>query len=87
MSQLTPMLRQYMGIKGENPDSISKIMDTPDYEKFLEKISADLIGKDIIIKGRAKFSDFSNAYELVASNFQYVDIGKELELEVKELEM
>lgn len=71
----------------ENPDTISKIMDTPDYEKFLEKISADLIGKDIIIKGRAKFSDFSNSYELVASNFQYLDIGKELELEVNELEI
>jgi len=70
---------------GESPEVILKIMDTPDYEKFLEKVSADLIGKDIIIKARAKFSDFSNSYELVASNFQYIDISKELELEVKEI--
>jgi len=70
---------------GENPEIILKIRDTPDYEKFLEKVSADLIGKDIMIKARAKFSDFSNSYELVASNFEYMDIDKELELQAKEI--
>ena len=54
-------------------------MDTPDYEKFLEKISADLIGKDIIIKARAKFSDFSNSHEIFVYDFKELNINEELE--------
>ena len=36
MSQLTPMLRQYMGIKGDNPDSILFYRMGDFYEMFFE---------------------------------------------------
>jgi len=71
---------------GEDTDMILKIRDTPDFEKYLEKKSTDLLGKDIVIRGRAKYSDFSSAYEIVAFDFQDLNINKELEKVIKEIE-
>ena len=71
---------------GEKTDVILKIKETPDFDSFLEKKSADLLGKDIIIKGKAKFSDFSNSYEIVAYAFQDVNVNEELEKLIKEIE-
>ncbi|MFX0057247.1 MAG: DUF2240 family protein [Candidatus Hodarchaeota archaeon] len=64
-----------------------KIKETPDFEKFIAKTSENLIGKDIILKGRAKYSDFSNSYEINVNDFQFVDIDEELAQEVKEIEI
>jgi hypothetical protein len=66
--------------------SIMKLRDTPEYDNFLENIDKKLIGKDVIVKGRAKFSEYTGAYELIADNFQYVDFDKELEKVMKEIE-
>ncbi len=71
---------------GEKTDVILKIKETPDFDSFLEKKSADLLGKDIIIKGKAKFSDFSNSYEIVAYAFQDINVNEELEKLIKEIE-
>jgi hypothetical protein len=54
--------------------------------KFLEKKSADLLGKDIIIRGKAKYSDFSSAFEIVAFDFQDLNVNEELEKTIKEIE-
>ncbi|MFW9938558.1 MAG: DUF2240 family protein [Candidatus Thorarchaeota archaeon] len=67
--------------------NLVKIKDTPDYERFIAKISENLIGKDIILKGRAKYSDFSNSYEINVIDFQFLDINEELEREIKEIEI
>jgi hypothetical protein len=67
--------------------NIVKIKDTPDYKKLIEKISENLIGKDLILKGRAKYSEFSNSYELNVSDFQFLDINEELEREINEIEI
>ena len=67
-------------------ESIMKFRDTLEYDNFLENIDKKLIGKDVIVKGRAKFSEYTGAYELIADNFQYVDIDKELEKIIKEIE-
>ncbi|MCK4286710.1 MAG: hypothetical protein KAX18_10935, partial [Candidatus Lokiarchaeota archaeon] len=42
-------------------EKLVQIKETPDFDKFLEKKSSELSGKDIIIKGKAKFSDYSNS--------------------------
>lgn len=73
-----------IGIKTEK---IVQIKDTPDFEKILEKKSSELLGKDIIIKGRAKFSDYSNSYEISIYDFKNININEELEKVMKEIEL
>ncbi|MFX1477179.1 MAG: DUF2240 family protein [Promethearchaeota archaeon] len=67
-------------------NKLVQIKETSDFDKFLEKKSSELIGKDIIIRGRAKYSDFSNSYEIMVYDFKYLDIEKELEKAIKEIE-
>jgi replication factor A1 len=81
----------FMGEKAEKligvaTDKLVQIKETPDFEKFLEKTSSELLGKDIIIKGRAKFSDYSNSYEISVYDFKYLDIDEELERAMKIIE-
>ncbi|MFW9771069.1 MAG: hypothetical protein ACFFEO_02710 [Candidatus Thorarchaeota archaeon] len=64
---------------GKQTEIIIKVMDTPDFEKILEKLSNNLLGKDIYIKGKAKYSDFTNSYELNAFDFQEIDVDYDLE--------
>ena len=71
---------------GEKTDVILKIKETPDFEGFLQKRSKDLLGKDIVIKGRVRFSDYSNSYEISAYEFQDVNTNEELEKVIKEIE-
>ena len=52
-----------------------------------EKKSSEFLGKDIIIKGRAKFSDFSNQYEISVYDFKDVNIDDELERVMKKIEI
>jgi replication factor A1 len=71
---------------GVKTDKLVQIKETPDFEKFLEKKSSEFLGKDIIIKGRAKFSDYSNSYEIMAYDFKYLDVNEELEREIRKIE-
>ena len=71
---------------GEKTNVILKIKETPDFEGFLQKRSKDLLGKDIVIKGRVRFSDYSNSYEISAYKFQDVNTNEELEKVIKEIE-
>jgi len=70
---------------GEKAELIVKVKDTPDYEKLLRKLSSSIIGKDIMIKGRVKFNDYSDSYEIVASNFQDINVNDDLENRIKEI--
>ncbi|MBY9016898.1 MAG: DUF2240 family protein [Candidatus Lokiarchaeota archaeon] len=70
---------------GEKAEIIVKIKDTPDYEKLLKKFSSDIIGRDIMIKGRVKFNDYSDSYEIVASNFQDINVDDDLVNRIKEI--
>jgi replication factor A1 len=81
----------FMGEKAEkiigvNTASIAQIKETPEFEKFLEKKSSEFLGKDIIIKGRAKFSDYSNQYEISVYDFRDINIDEELERVMKKIE-
>ncbi|MHA1914437.1 MAG: DUF2240 family protein [Promethearchaeota archaeon] len=71
---------------GVKTDKLVQIKETPDFEKFLEKKSSEFLGKDIIIKGRAKFSDYSNSYEISVYDFKYLNIDEELERAIKKIE-
>jgi len=70
---------------GNNADTIIKVKDTPDYEKLLEKFSAEIVGRDIMIRGSVKFNDFSDSYEIVASDFQDINVEEELDNSMKEI--
>lgn len=72
---------------GEKTEELAKIKETPNFDKFLEEKSAELLGKDIVIRGKAKFSDFSSSYELVAYDFKDVNITEDLEKTIKEIEI
>lgn len=70
---------------GSKADLIAKVKDTPDYEKLLENFSSDIVGRDITIKGRVKFSDYSDSYEIVASDFRDIKVEDELENRINEI--
>ena len=70
---------------GSKAELIAKVKDTPDYEKLLEKFSSEIVGRDIMIKGKVKFSDYSDSYEITASNFQDINIEDDLENAINEI--
>ncbi|MFX1280352.1 MAG: DUF2240 family protein [Promethearchaeota archaeon] len=81
----------FMGEKAEKligveTEKLVQIKETPDFEKFLENKSSELLGKDIIIKGKAKFSDYSSSFEISVYDFKYLDIDDELERVMKTIE-
>jgi len=81
----------FMGEKAEKligveTDKLVQIRETPDFEKFLEKKSSEILGKDIVIKGKAKFSDYSSSYEISVFDSKYLDIDEELERVMKIIE-
>jgi len=70
---------------GSKADLIAKVKDTPDYEKLIENFSSEIVGKDITIKGKVKFSDYSDSYEIVASDFRDIRVEEELENRINEI--
>ena len=60
-------------------------MDKPDYDNFLENLSVEIVGRDMMIKGRAKFSDYSNTYELMTSDFKEIAVEEEIKQKIKEI--
>ncbi|MFW9901161.1 MAG: DUF2240 family protein [Candidatus Thorarchaeota archaeon] len=77
---------QAENLLGIETNKIMQLKETPEFEKFLEKKSSEFLGKDIIIKGRAKFSDYSNQYEVSVYDFKDVNIDEELERAMKKIE-
>ncbi len=72
---------------GVETANVVQLKETPEFEKFLEKKSSEFLGKDVIIKGRAKFSDYSNQYEISVYNFKDINIDDELERVMKKIEI
>ncbi|MCK4379954.1 MAG: DUF2240 family protein [Candidatus Lokiarchaeota archaeon] len=71
---------------GVETANVVQLKETPEFEKFLEKKSSEFLGKDVIIKGRAKFSDYSNQYEISVYDFKDINIDDELERVMKKIE-
>lgn len=84
----------FIGEQAENiikmeTDNIAKLSETPEYENFFNNLSQNLLGKDLLLRGKAKFSDYSNSYELIANNFKEInekEVNLELEKTIHEIE-
>jgi len=72
---------------GVETAKVVQLKETPEFEKFLEKKSSEFLGKDIVIKGRAKFSDFSEQFEISVYNFKDINIDDELERVMNKIEI
>lgn len=64
---------------GESTEIIAKIKETPDFESFLDKKMKDILGKDLIFRGKSKFSEYSNNYEIIVYDFKKINIKNQLE--------
>jgi replication factor A1 len=64
---------------------VKQLIDSPDYNDFLNNVSNEIIGKDFMIKGKAKFNDVIEGYEIIVSDFQELDIEEELDHIIKEI--
>ena len=71
---------------GVSAEEVKELIDTPDYEDLLNKKSSQIVGRDLMIKGRAKFNDFTNNYEIMVSDFQELNIKEDLDKIIKEIE-
>lgn len=71
---------------GTKAEIVTQLKDTPDFEELLNKVSSEIIGRDLMIKGRVKFNDFTNAYEIIVVDFKELDIEEELHNIIKEIE-
>jgi replication factor A1 len=70
---------------GIDTAKIVQLKETPEFEKFLENKSSEILGKDIIIKGKAKFSDFTNQYEISVYDFTELNVDDELKRVMKKI--
>jgi ssDNA-binding replication factor A large subunit len=62
---------------GMDAVTVKMEIDSDNAANFLKELSSKIIGKEFIIKGRGKFSEFSNAYELTVNNFKPLDPEEE----------
>jgi len=72
-------------IIGYKTDKIFEMKDSSEFESFLDKKSSELLGKDIVVRGKIKYSDFTSSYELIADIYQEVNVSEELNRTAKEL--
>ena len=72
---------------GQETGVLNEIKETPDFDKFLRDKSDELIGKEFILKGRAKFNDMSSSYDFAVFSFQEASITQELDELMNDLEI
>ncbi|TFG08730.1 MAG: DUF2240 family protein [Promethearchaeota archaeon] len=73
---------ELIGLKAED---ISTIVDI---DNFLENLSKELMGRDVIIRGKSIYNDYNelNRYEMNVYDYKDLDVSKELEIKMNELE-
>ncbi|TXT66503.1 MAG: putative replication protein A [Promethearchaeota archaeon] len=77
---------EILGIKTKD---LAQLVNTPEYETFVENVSQTLLGKDLMIRGKGKYSEFSSSYELNVYEFKELtskDINVELENTINKIE-
>ena len=57
----------------ESTDRISTLNDQGELETLLQEKNRDLLGTDYIFRGKARFSDYSDSYEVNINEFQLLD--------------
>ncbi len=70
---------------GREAEEISDLVESDD---FLTNLSKELMGRDLIVKGKGVFNDYNNInrYELNIIDFKNLDVDKELEKIMEEIE-
>lgn len=61
----------------ESTDNIKKLEENGELDEFLKEKNLELIGKEFIFRGKAKFSDYNDNYEINIRSFE--EINPELE--------
>ena len=61
----------------ESTDNIKRLEDNGELENFLKEKNLELLGKEFIFRGKAKFSEYSDNYEINIRSFK--EINPELE--------
>jgi len=74
-------------ILGVDANIIAQIKDTPDFDKSIELKSNEILGKDIIIRGRAKFNDYIDGYDLNVNDSKELNVQEELEKTMNQIEI
>lgn len=60
-------------ILGSKTSDLKALRESPEFENYLKNISEKLVGKEIILRGRGKYSDYNDRYELNAYDFKEID--------------
>ncbi len=68
------------------PIDVKMEIDGENAETFLKDISIQLLGRDLELVGRAKYSEYSSSYEIVVSNFRSIDPENEAKKILQEIE-
>ena len=68
------------------PIDVKIKIDGEEQNDFFKEISLDLMGKDLAILGRAKYSDYSDAWEIIVNSFKPLDPEEEVKRAIKEIE-
>ena len=79
---------------GENAEKLLNLepidvkikIDGEEANDFYKEISLDLMGKDLAILGKAKYSDYSDAWEIIVNNFKPLDPEEEINRVMTEME-
>lgn len=82
-SLIGDMADKLLGLKAID---VKMEIDSDHGEDFLKDISIPLMGKELIFRGRSKFSTYNNQYELTINDFKEVDSDNELTKLIKEIE-
>jgi len=61
----------------ESTDNIKRLEENGELDSFLKEKNLELIGKEFIFRGKAKFSDYSDNYEINIRSFK--EVNSELE--------
>jgi hypothetical protein len=58
---------------GEKTDKVALLNEEGELEPLLQKINRELMGTEYIFNGRARYSDYSDSYEITINKFQPID--------------
>ncbi len=70
----------------EKAEIVKKQMESPDSAQYLKIQNQKLLGKELILRGRAKFSQYSNAFEMNVNSFDEIDPIKKSEELIQQIE-
>ena len=70
----------------ETTDNIKEMEENGELDNYINKKNLELIGKEFIFRGKARFSDFSDSYEVNIRSFEELDPEIEAEKIIDMLE-